>query len=375
MKNFTVPEPLTTSRMRHLEQVKLFRNSKLAQVAKPLDESLRGTNNFPTHQIIFTPKSSAIRSSFGIKTSLPKQIGYSHIVFNDIDNYKGMPDVEKYSGPMYNRLKFQESGLTLKSYLNENNPLFPSNTTNTNLRKDSLSDSILTYLNLPSNATGLQVKQLLKRNPNLYKDFKQWLAKNHPESILSNSSSKAHTFLKEYLLSSTKVKKEAFDFSDMGGASRNRNKFNKIQGTGGFSYSQKGRLSNSPNGVKQGNVLPGRLVGDREAAVGGFIASVNDRTILLQNNFAKNYPGKHPRQFVMPFKINEAEITENGKVKMYVDGVKVGTWMQRTNSGHNYLDGTNYDASNPVFGRATERNSKDNIPLESLLNLIGTSKN
>lgn len=359
--------------MRHLEQFKLFRNSKLAQVAKPLDESLRGKNNVPTHQIIFTPKSSAIRSSFGIKTPLPKQIGYSHIVFNDIDNHKGMPDVEKYSGPMHNRLKFQESGLTLKSYLNENNPLFPSSTTNTNLRKDSLSDSILTYLNLPSNATALQVKQLLKLNPNLYKDFKQWLTKNHPECILSNSSFKAHTFLKEYLLSNPKVKKQPFDFSDM--ASRKRSRFNRIQGTGGFSYSQKGRLSNSPNGVKQGNVLPGRLVGDREAAVGGFIASVNDRTILLQNNFAKNYPGKHPRQFVMPFKVNEAEITENGKIKMYADGVKVGTWMQRTNSGHNYQDGANYDASNPVFGRATERNSKDNIPLESLLNLIGTSKN
>lgn len=76
----------------------------------------------------------------------------------------------------------------------------------------------------------------------------------------------------------------------------------------------------------------------------------------------------------MPFKINEAEITENGRVKVYADGIKVGSWMQRTNNNNEFIDRSNYEASNPNFGSASERNSKDNIPLESLLNLIGNSK-
>ena len=102
--------------MNNQELFKLVRDSRLAQVATPLSKKLRLGNKFPTHQILYTPKSSAIRSNYGIKTHLPKKVGKSHIVFNDLDNKSNMPDVEKYSGPYYNRLKFQETGMVLKNY-------------------------------------------------------------------------------------------------------------------------------------------------------------------------------------------------------------------------------------------------------------------
>ena len=366
-----------TNKMKNQELYNLFKNSKLAQVATPLHRTLRGRDNVPSHQIIYTPKSSAIRSNFGIKTALPKQIGFSHIVYNDIDNPKNMPDVESYSGPLYNRLKFQETGVAVKNYFNENNPLFPSKTTKSTDSSNSQLDSVLSKFNLTNNATGADVKRLLQKNPALYKKFQAWLVKNSPESVMSNIPSKIVKLLKEFLATTSDIKKQELgliDLSKKEGRTTNRAPTNKIQGTGGFSYTQKGRLANSPNGIRHGSIAPGRMVGDREAAIGGFIASVNDRTTLLQNNYSKNYPGKHPRQFVMPFKINEAEITENGRVKVYADGIKVGSWMQRTNNNNEFIDRSNYEASNPNFGSASERNSKDNIPLESLLNLIGNSK-
>lgn len=355
--------------MNNQELYRLVKNSKLAQVATPLNKTLRGNSHIPTHQIIYTPKSSAIRSNFGIKTALPKQIGYSHIVYNDIDNAKNMPDVEKYSGKLYNRIKFQESGLVLKNYFNDNNPLFPSDSTKTGASTND--DSILAAFNLSNKASVGEVKALLKKNPDLYKQFKHWLVENNPQAILSSVPMKKFMDLLKEFLNSDKIERNSKSLESY--INQPGQAPPKIQGTGGFSYTQKGRLMNSPNGVKYGVVAPGRIVGDREAAIGGFVASVNDRTTLLQNNYSKNFPGRHSRQFVMPFKINEAEITENGRVRIYADGVKAGSWMQRTQNNTELFDKSSYQASNPIFGNASERNTKDNANLESLLNLINTS--
>ncbi|CUM66422.1 uncharacterized protein PRCAT00004086001 [Priceomyces carsonii] len=358
--------------MQNQELYNLVKHSKFSQVAKPIKGGLRSSSPVPTHQIIYTPKSSAIRSNFGIKTTLPKQIGFSHIVFNDIDNYKNMPDVEKYSGKMYNRMKFQEMGLVLKNYFNDHNPLFPSEATKTEL--ETSSDSILAEFNLSDSAGVSEVKLLLKENPGLYKRFHAWLIKNNPQCFVTSMPAKRLlSLLKQYLSSDKTIKKREVGLEDFITRNDSSRGTPKIQGTGGFSYAQKGRLRNTPNGIKYGVVAPGRLVGDREAAIGGFVASVNDRTTLLQNNYSKNYPNKNSRQFTMPFKINEAEITDKGKIKLYADGIKTGSWMQRTNTSIESFDRTNYEASNPNFGSAAERNTKDNANLENLLNLINTS--
>lgn len=372
-----VPITNQANTMSNLEFYRLFKNSKLAQVATPLSKQLRGPNNSaPTHQIVYTPTASAARSNYGIKTALPKQVGQSHIVYNDIDNFKNMPDVEKYGGSHYTRLKFQELGVVLKKSYNSANPLFAWDSSKSFSGSNELAaDSVLNKLRLGQNASTAEVKALLQKNPKLYSAFRKYLVEKSPESIMLKVPSKLDQLLKDFIASSPELVKRELSLNDMtrkhGVASPHGPRSN-IQGTAGLSYLQKGRLSNSPNGVKHGVIAPGRLVREREAGIGGFVAAVNERTTLLQANYAKNAPGKHSRQFVMPFKVNEAELTPSGGVRMHVDGVKVGSWMQSSNTT---LGSSNYVASNPNFGNMSERNLKDSSALENLLGLVSKSRN
>lgn len=365
--------------MKNQSLYQLFKDSRLAQVATPLGKSLRGSGKIaPTHQILFAPKGSSSRSEYGLKTPLPKQVGVSHIVMNSMDNSNGIPDVEKFSSPHYNRLKFQESGIVLKKSHGNANPLFAWDTTKTVNNSSSVEDdSLLSQLNLGMNANLNNIKKVLKANPTLAKDFKLWLLKKSPESIVFKIPSKLEQLLKEFLSSPENVNKHRSSLNDLTrkfGKVSTRSSPRVVQGTGGLSYNQKGRLNNTPNGVKHGVIAPGRLVGDREATIGGFVASVNERTTILQNNFINNAPGKHARQFVLPFKVSEAELTPSGGVRMYADGVRVGSWIQRTESGPSYANRSNYVASNPNFGSLSERNSRDAEALENLLGLVSKNK-
>ncbi|KAI5958998.1 MRP51 [Candida pseudojiufengensis] len=350
----------------------LVKNSRLAQVAKPHSKNIRGQSNIPTHQTIFTPSSSAYRSNYGLKTALPTKIGKSHISFNDIDNYKGMPDVEKNSGHHYTQLIFKEVGIPLKNHFSQSNPLFPSNSNKSN--KPTREGSLTNLLNLDTRIKTEEVLKILSKNKNLYSNFKSFLAKNHPQFLLSFNSSNSISnstssnnnelisIIKDFLKSSNEVtKKESTIYNN------SRENLENIQGTGGFSYNQKGRLQNTPNGVKYNHIVPGRIVGTKEAAIGGFVSNVIDRSIALQTNYARNYPGKHPRQFIMPFKISEAELSEDGSIRIFAEGIKNGTWSE---TDDRYTNGS--IRSN--FGSTSERNKADDESLESLLNLILPSR-
>lgn len=359
--------------MNRLELYSLIKNSKISQVATPIRLSLRPSSaSAPTHQIIYTPKSSASRSDYGIKYTLPGQIGQSHIVYNDIDNAKSMPDVEKFSGHLHNRLKFQESGVALRQFSNRANPLFPSkSTTTTSVPVTTKNDSVLTSLQLGSRATAKDIKKIIRKHPDLHQQFQQWLLEKNPETILLRIPSKLEELFKEFVESSGAKFRKRLELQDLikkQGKSSSSSVSSRIQGSGGFSYAQHGRLVNSPNGVKHGVIAPGRIVGNREAGIGGFVAGVNDRSILLQNNYTKNAPGRTSRQFVMPFKINEAEISNDGRVRIYADGVKAGNWMSRTDTTFSN-NRAGYKASNPNFDSASERNTDRNA-LENLLGLI-----
>lgn len=358
------------------EFLRLFKHSKLAQVATPLNKMLRGpSSSSPTHQIICTPKSSALRSDYGMKTALPKQIGQSHVAFNDIDNSKSMPGVERQSGSLHTRLRFQEAGVVLKKSYNKENPLFAWDSARSlkGLESD-ISENTTALFNLNLNSSLRDVKKAIAANPNLYLHFKKWVLENSPESFMLKVPSKVDTLLKEFA-SSAYVKKldhTIVDLVKVDKSLKHTGTKTGIQGTAGLSYSQRGRLTNSPNGVKHGSILPGRLLREREAAIGGFVANVNERSTMLQSNYAKNSPGKHTKQFVLPFKINEAELTPNGSVRLHADGVKVGSWMLRSDLDSNL---GSYTASNPDFGSLSERNQKDSSALESLLGLVSRSRN
>ena len=337
----------------------LVRSSRLAQVAKPHLKNIRGQSNIPTHQTVFTPSSSAYRSNYGLKTALPSKIGKSHISFNDIDNYKGMPVVEKNSGHHYTQLMFQELGMPLKNHFTSQNPLFPhpSNKSNKQPREGSLTN----LLNLDTRAKTEAVIKILNNNPNLYQSFRNYISKNYPKVLLTSTpQSELIGLIKEFLQNSKQVSKNMNTVHD-----RSRDDTYTIQGTGGFSYNQKGRLQNTPNGIKNNTVTTGRIVGTKEAAIGGFVANVIDRSIALQTNYAKNYPGKHHRQFTMPFKINEAELSEDGSIRLFAEGIKTGNWSDADER---------YPTSGSSFGGSSERVRADDESLESLLNLILPSR-
>lgn len=360
--------------MNNSEFYTLFRNSKLAQVATPLSRSIRKVKGeIPLHQAIFTPRSAAHRSNYGLKSTLPSRIGASLVAFNDLDNFKSMPDVEKYKGHSQNRLKFQESGLVLKKGYNLPNPLFDFKSSRTSVLGNS-KDTLTAEFNLGDQSRPSNVQSILSRNPQLHQEFKKWLVAKSPESVMLRVPSKLEKLLKEFIGTHPTIVRRCLSVDQMlspRNLTTDQIQKRPVQGTGGFSYSQKGRLSNTPNGIKNGAILPGRIVHEREAAIGGFVAALNERSVVLQKNYAKNVPGKHSRQVVFPLKVNEAEMTPTGGVRMYADGVRVGDWMLQ-------VEGTSYGrlsyvAANPNFGLAYERNAKDSTALESLLGLV--SKN
>ncbi|MCP8717812.1 MAG: hypothetical protein M5F18_00750 [Asgard group archaeon] len=345
------------------ELFNLVKNSRLSQVAQPLLKNMRAKSNIPTHQVIFTPKSSAARSNYGLKTTLPNKIGSSYISFNDIDNRQSMPDVEKNSGFYYKQLMFKELGLPVKTHYTGKNPLFPDelNKSDRPMRDGSLANT----LNLPTKVQVSEIVKILKKNPEIYDQFNKFLIKNHPKILLTTvSNQEIIEILKEFLLSSPEVVKKRLSLTTQ---HKINPKFEQrqIQGTGGFSYNQKGRLRNTPNGIQYGTVVPGRIIDNKEAAIAGFVSSVTDRSIALQTNYAKNYPGKHHRQFTVPFKISEAELSEDGSVRLFAEGIKSGKWMETNDR---------FTPSRTNFAGSSERNKADGQSLESLLNLILPTK-
>ncbi|RLV96074.1 hypothetical protein JA1_000480 [Spathaspora sp. JA1] len=338
------------------EFLTLMRNSKFAQVANPLSKNIRGNSSIPTHQIIYTPKTSAKRSIYGIKTGLPQQVGSSYISFNDIDNYTGMPDVEKNSGKYYNRINFQEIGLPTKNIYSESNPLFPGKSTKS--EPTNREETLVNFLNMNKEVYTSEVQKVLRSNPNIHREFKKWLVMNHPEDLIKRSETGLGELVRDFLHESNVVNKKKWNLLDFGKPEAQLH----VLGNGGFSYNQRGRLTNTPNGIKHDHIAPGRLVATKDATIGGFVAQAHDRSVSLQHNYSRNYPGKHSRQFTMPFKVSEAVVTHDGSVRVTAEGIKVGDWMKKQNRV--------YSPSNPSFQSTGERHKSDAESLQSLLNLI-----
>ena len=355
--NHIIPPPLydmsSTSATAGRELFDLVKNSKLAQVSTPRSKLIRFSRTKPTHQTIYTPTTSALRSDYGMKRTLPAKYGKSHIAFNDIDNAKEMPDVEKESSFHYTRLMFQELGKPLAQRYSTENPLFASASNKSNLLPPEY--KLAHCLNLPEKISTGKVLEILRQTPDIYRKFRDYMAKTHPEVVLTNFQGETKEYLMEFLKQSAEVQKEAVTISTL---SRHRK---NIEGTAGFSYNQRGRLQNTPNGIKYETIAPGRMVGTKEAAIAGLTASVAERSAMMQYNYASNAPGKHSRQFNAPYQINDAELAEDGSVRVFALGVKVGNWSENDRR---------YAEARKNMSFKTERNRVNDESLENLLNLI-----
>lgn len=349
----------------------LLRASKLAQVATPISKLIRGgSQQIPTHQVIYTPKAAAVRSEFGIKTTLPKQIGYSHISFNNIDNKTGMPDVEKNTSKMYLRIRLQENNIIPKVDNKLVNPLFRRPDQTTDHKNES--DSLLLGFNLHPRASVSQVKQILKANPKLHSQFQKWLAEEHPQVYLAKNNADHVRLVSQFLRENPNIVKHNMELQqlrkDLNGRTSVSANAKQIQGTAGLSYAQPGRLSNTPNGIKYHTVVPGRLVENNTIAISGFTGGVLERQVQKPALYASNVPGHHSRQFTMPFKVTLASMWDNGSVSLNVEYVKVGDWV----SSHlaRSTGQKRFEPLNPMFDSVAGRHTSKEDPLARLLNVV-----
>lgn len=360
--------------MNNLELYRLVRNSKLAQVATPLSKQMRGTPmSVPTHQVVHTPKDSALRSNFGMKSTLPKQIGTSHIAYNLLDSASNIPDVEKMSTPHYTRLRFQELGYALQLTTLPQAKLFAHELSRL-LHRPAARDAqggLLALLNVNPSTPLAQIRAYLKKYPQLYSEFKRWKLENIPASVDLKVPVPRDEHFRQFIASGKYLQRTAPKLRDFTRTKKTQTTPHKrdYQGTAGLSYLQSGRLANTPNGFRHGVVAPARLVKDREVVVGGIVAPINDKTVSLQARHAANYPGKHLRQFVFPVALKSAKLLTNGSLHMSTEAVQVGKWMLRIDA-----ETSEYVATDTNFSDLSERNAEGVTNLADLLDLIEPHK-
>lgn len=145
----------------------------------------------------------------------------------------------------------------------------------------------------------------------LRKDFKLWMLNRDPEALKNKTftakdmNENAMQFLNERFGSHSQleIRKDAFK---------------GVIGSGGLTYTLGGKLLNSPNGVIQKTIVPGRFLNldgnDRLAAIGGFVANASSSTPMT-SQVAYNM-GDFVRELTFPFDVQKVSVDENGKIMM-----------------------------------------------------------
>lgn len=282
----------------------LLRGSRIAQVSKS-DKPLFASKNkvHPTHQVIETKPSTLHRQEWGLKSSIPSKNKTRYLVFNDLDTQQRLTTFEPMGQYQWNRIRFQEMGLA-PNYTEEGlNPLFEGET-----KKSGKFAPFSNATNITQSTTRAEKDRKLQEIQRVRPEFKEWLLKNHPESLagIRNENTKP-----------LKVLAAEFLHKEMGGLNiANVTKSNwNIIGSGGLTYNLKGKLRQSPNGVKQKNIANGRILSidgpDKAVAVGGFVAeakSFGRNPRALQYNM-----GDFLREKPFPFVVENPKV-EHGNV-------------------------------------------------------------
>ena len=283
----------------------LLRNSRIAHVPKNKKPLTSSSNSifYPTHQIISTKPALLHRQEWGLKASIPTKNKSQYLVFNDLDTLERVTTFEKNGGKQWNRLRFKELNVSPSYNPGVANPLFESRSSTTDP-----SAPLSSILNVKLNDEKKTNKKIQNIQPKrLY--FKHWLLDNDPESLknkrfnMKDMSENAIRFLK----SNTVARKKSF---------LDKNSMKNVIGTGGLTYNLRGKLRNSPNGIVQKNIVPGRFLNvetnNRLAAIGGFVSNASSSSpINSQANYAM---GDFIREVTFPFDVQHASVHDNGKI-------------------------------------------------------------
>ncbi|SCU89436.1 LAFA_0E18030g1_1 [Lachancea sp. 'fantastica'] len=288
----------------------LLRNSRIAQVPKAGTTLASSSPKYaPTHQIIETRPSTLYRQEWGLKSSLPSKTKTKYIVFNDLDTLERLTTFEATGGSQWNRIRFQELGVAPKYNPGKANPLFEATVVSGNQLVP-----LSSLLNVDASTPKAEVQRKVSQMKNLRGAFKQWLLKNDPEALQNKSFS-----VKDMTGSALEFLNETTDH----GVNLDSSSLRKTVGTGGLTYNLHGRLRNSPNGVIQKTIVPGRFLNaegnDRLAAIGGFVANAGSSSVSTSQMDYRM--GDFVRQVQVPFAVSHAAVQDNGKVVLRASAV------------------------------------------------------
>ncbi|CEP64100.1 mitochondrial 37S ribosomal protein bS1m LALA0_S10e02278g [Lachancea lanzarotensis] len=288
----------------------LLRNSRIAQVPKSGSALTSNAPKYaPTHQIIETRPSTLYRQEWGLKGALPSKTKTKYIVFNDLDTLERLATFEANGGSQWNRIRFQELGVAPKYNPGKANPLFEASTASGNQLVP-----LSSLLNVDASTPKAEVQKKVSQMKTLRNTFKQWLLKHDPEALQNKSFS-----IKDMTGSAMEFLNETTDY----GVNLDSSSLRKTVGTGGLTYNLHGRLRNSPNGVIQKTIVPGRFLNaegnDRLAAIGGFVANAGSSSVSTSQMDYRM--GDFVRQVQVPFAVSHAAVQDNGKVVLRASAV------------------------------------------------------
>ncbi|SCU82861.1 LADA_0C08350g1_1 [Lachancea dasiensis] len=333
----------------------LLRSSRLAHVPKSTNPLTSAAPKYaPTHQIIETRPSTLHRQEWGLKSSLPPKTKTKYIVYNDLDTLERLTTFEANGGSQWNRIRFQELGVAPKYNPGKANPLFEASGASRNQLVP-----LSSLLNVDRSTPKAEVERRVAELKDLRSVFKKWLLERDPEALQNKTFS-----VKDMTDSAVEFLNESTSHNVELGAKSLR----KPIGTGGLTYNLHGRLRNSPNGVIQKTVVPGRFLNvegnDRLAAIGGFVANAGSSSVSTSQMDYRM--GDFVRQLQFPFAVSHATVQDNGKVVLRataISGMSSKARIQMNSRGYQQRP----PRKNSLRSTSVEESTKH---AEELLNIL-----
>ncbi|AEY95945.1 FADL271Wp [Eremothecium gossypii FDAG1] len=293
----------------------ILRNSRIAQVPKPKGPLFSPDKKYvPTHQLIENKASTMHRQEWGMKSSIPSRSKSRYLIFDELDTQQRLTSFEAIGQYQWNRIRIQELGVVPERATAGNafqtsadanapsNPLFSGFSSRLSARTP-----LSSFFGLTSKSDAKQWKAAEKKVAALRPAFKKWLQDHHPHLIIHKDQMDPADFRKRAVEFITEI---ATRSSGAGGSW-------KVVGNGGLTYGLKGRLQQSPLGIKQNTVVEGRILQtngmEKSVAAAGFVGNGMLGTNLRKVDYAM---GDLVRTARFPFEVKQARLLENGRLLM-----------------------------------------------------------
>ena len=325
----------------------MLRASRLAQVYKSSKPLSTGLKIAPTHQVIETKPALLKFHEWGLKSAIPSKVKTQYLMYKELDTLERLTDFEPRGGANWNRIRVQEFGLSPRYNANTKNPLF-----NKEHYDFSSLNEVFTKFFFEKQQHGSMKYGSLSESRKLFiknvrQEFKEWLVAKYPEAILNQSFTKPDNMLtygKEFLQSYNNRSSSKLNSPDT------------MIGTGGLTYALKGRLRNSPNGVIQKHIVPGRFVAptndNKIAAIGGFVANAASSVISAQpQKWVSN------RDKIYPFEVSNLSVN-NGQITLDAKGTMLNKPEQKRLRRNHY--------PKPLYGNRYSTGERKSDVAESL---------